>query len=40
MIVLDTHVWLWWVASPERLSAAAREAIDPADELRVPAICA
>ena len=40
MIVLDTHVWLWWVASPERLSAAAREAIDQADDLGVPAICA
>lgn len=28
MIVLDTHVWVWWVASPERLSPAARQRID------------
>ncbi len=33
MIVLDTHIWLWWVAAPERLSAAALEAIQ-----RSPAI--
>ena len=40
MIVLDTHVWLWWVAAPDRLSPAAREAIDRADEIGIPAICA
>jgi PIN domain nuclease of toxin-antitoxin system len=28
LIVLDTHVWVWWVASPERLSPAARQRID------------
>ncbi len=28
MIVLDTHVWLWWVSNPELLSAAARKTID------------
>lgn len=28
MIVLDTHVWVWWIASPERLSIKARERID------------
>lgn len=33
MIVLDTHVWLWWVAAPERLSTASLEAIR-----RTPAI--
>lgn len=27
MIVLDTHAWVWWVASPEQLSEAARERI-------------
>jgi PIN domain nuclease of toxin-antitoxin system len=36
LIVLDTHVWVWWVASPERLSVAARERIDKAaEELQV-----
>ena len=30
MIVLDTHAWIWYVDSPENLSAAAREAIDSA----------
>lgn len=39
MIVLDTHVWLWWAADPSRLSPTAQEAIDRADSLGVPAIC-
>lgn len=30
MILLDTHVWVWWVGEPERLSARARKAIDEA----------
>lgn len=32
MIVLDTHVWVWWVASPERLSTPARDRINKAAE--------
>jgi PIN domain nuclease of toxin-antitoxin system len=40
VIVLDTHVWLWWQSDPGRLSAAAREAIDGADEIMVSAISA
>jgi PIN domain nuclease of toxin-antitoxin system len=32
---MDTHVWLWWTAQPERLSAAARRAIDDADRIGV-----
>lgn len=40
MVVLDTHVWLWWLAEPTKLSAAAREAIDAADEIGVAAISA
>ncbi|HEY2291201.1 MAG TPA: type II toxin-antitoxin system VapC family toxin [Thermoanaerobaculia bacterium] len=28
MIVLDTHAWVWWVASPERLSPSAKQRID------------
>lgn len=39
MIVLDTHAWIWWTGSPERLSKRARSAIDASNELVVPAIC-
>lgn len=36
MILLDTHAWVWWVASPERLSVSARERIDnEASDLQV-----
>lgn len=28
MIVLDTHVWLWWLNNPEDLSPAARSRIE------------
>lgn len=28
MIVLDTHVWLWWLSNPEKLTPAASRAID------------
>lgn len=38
MIVLDTHVWLWATANPERLSAPAKGAIDRADRVGVAAI--
>jgi PIN domain nuclease of toxin-antitoxin system len=37
-VVLDTHVVHWWSAEPERLSAAATEAIESADELAVASI--
>jgi PIN domain nuclease of toxin-antitoxin system len=30
MIVLDTHAWIWWVSSPEFLSATAKQIIDEA----------
>lgn len=30
MIILDTHVWLWWIRHPEKLSAKAVEAIEKA----------
>jgi PIN domain nuclease of toxin-antitoxin system len=32
LIVLDTHAWVWWVASPEQLSERAREEIERAKE--------
>jgi PIN domain nuclease of toxin-antitoxin system len=28
MILLDTHIWFWWVAAPELLSKAQRELLD------------
>jgi len=28
VILLDTHVWVWWLAQPERLSKAARQVIE------------
>lgn len=40
MIVLDTHVWLWWLAQPEKLSRAARRAIDEAETIAVSTISA
>lgn len=40
MVVLDTHVWLWWLAAAEKLSAPAREAIDAADEIGIAAVSA
>jgi len=35
VIVLDTHVWLWWVSQPDRLSSRARAAIDRASRIGV-----
>lgn len=33
MIVLDTHVWIWWVSDPSKLSREAAGAIDYANRL-------
>lgn len=30
MIVLDTHIWLWWLSNPEELTASATHAINQA----------
>lgn len=27
-ILLDTHVWLWWLTEPERLPVAIRDALE------------
>lgn len=35
MIVLDTHVWLWWLSAPDRLSSRARREIADASEIGV-----
>ena len=28
MILLDTHVWLWWVQDPDRIKESARRRLD------------
>lgn len=38
LIVLDTHVWLWWVAAPEKLSRNARQEIDRATSIGLSSI--
>jgi PIN domain nuclease of toxin-antitoxin system len=38
VILLDTHVLLWWQAGGSRLSAGARRAIDSADAILVSPI--
>lgn len=30
MTLLDTHVWLWWLHDPAKLSASARSTVDSA----------
>lgn len=38
MIVLDTHAWVWWMASRAKLGKKAARAIDRAARIGVPAI--
>ncbi len=35
MIVLDTHVWIWWVSEPGRLSSRADAAIASARQVGI-----
>lgn len=37
-VLLDTHIVQWWSAEPERVSGAAREALESADEVAIAAI--
>lgn len=37
-VLLDTHIVHWWSSEPGKLSRAATEAIDSADELAVSAV--
>lgn len=38
-LLLDTHLWLWWLAADTRLSKEARAAVeDPGNEVFVSAI--
>ena len=40
MIVLDTHIWIWWVHGDERLTQKQKEIIEAneTDEIGVSAI--
>jgi PIN domain nuclease of toxin-antitoxin system len=38
VVVLDTHVWLWWAGRLAGLSAAAEDAIERAGEVGIAAI--
>lgn len=38
MVVADTHVLLWWIGEPQRLSERARVAMDEASIIGVAAI--
>jgi PIN domain nuclease of toxin-antitoxin system len=38
VIVLDTHVWIWWVDDSSRLKRAVRDQIDAESDVRVSAI--
>lgn len=43
MILLDTHVWLWWLSDPSKLSSSAAALIDQAvaeDAVAISAISA
>jgi PIN domain nuclease of toxin-antitoxin system len=40
VIVLDTHAWLWWLTTPDRLSRAAGEAIEQAPRIGVSTLSA
>ena len=30
MIVLDTHVWIWWVSNPDLIVSRGQDVIDEA----------
>ena len=32
MIVLDTHIWVWWVSEADRLSETQRAEIEAAEQ--------
>jgi PIN domain nuclease of toxin-antitoxin system len=38
VIVLDTHVWIWWVDDHPRLNRTVRDRIDADNDVRVSAI--
>jgi PIN domain nuclease of toxin-antitoxin system len=40
LIVLDTHVWLWWASDPRRLTRKVRAAIDASDAIGICTVSA
>jgi len=38
VIVLDTHVWIWWVDDNQRLKQSVKDRIDADSDIRVCAI--
>ena len=34
MILIDTHIWVWWLSNPEKLSPVARNAVQDAARKR------
>jgi PIN domain nuclease of toxin-antitoxin system len=38
VIILDTHVWIWWVDDNPRLMRSVRDQIDAENDVRVSAI--
>jgi PIN domain nuclease of toxin-antitoxin system len=40
VIVLDTHVWIWWMAEPKHLSDTAHDTIDRASGIGVSTLSA
>jgi len=38
VIIADTHAWVWWHASPKKLSARARAALGTSSEIGLCAI--
>ncbi|HJT16334.1 MAG TPA: type II toxin-antitoxin system VapC family toxin [Thermoanaerobaculia bacterium] len=39
-MLLDTHVWIWWLTGQESLARADRDALDALAEKEVPSISA
>jgi PIN domain nuclease of toxin-antitoxin system len=39
-LLLDTHIWIWWLTGQKELPDAEREAINRAAEVDVPSISA
>ena len=35
MIIIDTHIWIWWTLEPNRLTDSQSAAIDEADEIGI-----
>ncbi|MBA4181955.1 MAG: PIN domain nuclease, partial [Anaerolinea sp.] len=38
-VLVDTHAWLWWLTDGPELSPVARNELDEAGSVLVPAIC-